>query len=118
MATSKELKRQEGEQGLAPASFMAAPRFEVIEKEGNLVVRGELPGLEQKDVKINVEDGALSIQGEKRSEHEETRQGWFSSERSYSSFQRRIPLPDDVEASSCNVTFEDGILEVTLKKRQ
>jgi HSP20 family protein len=118
MAQGKELKRTGAEgKNIAPLSFFGrSPRFEVLEKDGNLVVRGELPGLEKKDVKVNVADGALTIEGEQRTEREENRDGWFTSERSYSSFSRRFPLPKDVDASKCDTRFEDGVLEVTLKK--
>ena len=106
--------------GLDHESTGAAQRAfgdDVVEKDGNVVVRGELPGLEKKDVKVNVADGALTIEGEQRNEREENGDGWFTSERSYSSFSRRIPLPEGIDGGSCDTRFEDGVLEVTLKKR-
>lgn len=91
------------------------PQVEVFERNGNLVVRADLPGLDRNDVKVNVEDDAITIQGERRAEHEEKREGYFHSERSYGSFQRRVPLPRGADASSCDATFDNGVLEVTVK---
>jgi HSP20 family protein len=102
--------------GLTPlANTGWAPQVEVFEKDGNLVVRADLPGLDRNDVKVNVDDGALTIEGERKTEHEEKREGYFHSERSYGSFARRVPLPRGVDASACDATFENGVLEVTLK---
>lgn len=92
-----------------------SPEVEMLEKNGNLVVRADLPGLDRKDVKVNVDEGALTIEGERRSEKEEKREGYFHTERSYGSFQRRIPLPRGVDASSCDAKFENGVLEITMK---
>jgi HSP20 family protein len=117
MKSGKELKRHEGEQSLSPFAFTGSPHFEMLERDGNVVVRGELPGLEEKDVNVVVEDGALTITGEKRASSEEERAGFFHSQSSYSSFTRRIPLASDVDVSSMAKRFDDGVLEVTLAKR-
>jgi HSP20 family protein len=92
-----------------------SPQVEVFERGGNLVVRADLPGLEPKDVHVNVDDGALTIEGERRAEHEEKQEGYYRSERSYGSFQRRIPLPRGADAAGCDAKFENGVLEVTMK---
>ena len=91
-----------------------APPIEVSERGGQLVVRAELPGLARKDVKVEVSDDALTIQGERRQEREEKRKGFYRSERTYGSFYRQIPLPEGVDASSAKASFKDGILEVTM----
>ena len=91
-----------GERGLQPLTRgLWAPQVEVFERGNNVVVRAELPGLSREDVDVEVED-----------EHD----GYFRSERSYGSFYRALPLPEGVEASACNATFKDGVLEVTLPK--
>ena len=117
MTRGKELKRDEGERSPSPLTFLG-PELDVIERAGSFVVEGSLPGFEEKDVDVKVEDGVLAIRGERRAEREENDEGWYSSERSYSSFERRFPLPEDVDTNACNVRFVDGILEVTLPKRQ
>ena len=95
-----------------------SPEIEMFEKNGNLVVRADLPGLDRKDVEVNVDEGALVIQGERRTEHEDKREGYFHSERSYGSFQRRIPLPRGADASSCEAKFDNGVLEITMRVPQ
>jgi HSP20 family protein len=93
------------------------PQVEVFQRDENLVVRADLPGLESKDVNVEVDDTALTIKGERKTEHEEKREkeGYFHSERSYGSFERRIPLPSGVDRSSIDASFQNGVLEVTLK---
>jgi HSP20 family protein len=91
-----------------------APAVEVSERGGKLVVRAELPGLSKKDVKVEVREDALVIQGERRQEREEKKKGYFRSERSYGSFFRQIPLPEGIDPASATATFKDGVLEVAM----
>ena len=95
-----------------------SPQVEVFEREDRLVVRADLPGLTKDDVKVEVADGALSISGERRQEHEEKREGFYRSERSYGSFYRRIPLPEGASADDATATFNNGVLEITLQAPQ
>ena len=88
------------------------PALEVCEKDGKLLVRADLPGLKREDVRVHVDEDGLCIEGERKTEHEETRGGYFHSERSYGSFQRRIPLPRGADVSTCDASFDDGVLEV------
>ena len=90
-----------------------APDVEVFERQGELVVRADLPGLTRDDVKLDVTEKAITIDGERRQEHEETEEGYYRSERSYGRFTRRIPLPDNVDIDTANAQFRDGVLEVT-----
>lgn len=91
-----------------------APPVEVSERGGQLVIRAELPGLTKKDVRVEVRDDALTIEGERRQEREEKRKGFYRSERSYGSFFRQIPLPEGTDAGSAKAAFKDGVLEVTM----
>jgi HSP20 family protein len=91
-----------------------SPQLEVFERDGQMIVRADLPGLGKDDVKVNIEDNALTIQGERRQEHEENREGWRHSERSYGSFYRSIPLPEGVDAENAKANFRDGVLEITM----
>jgi HSP20 family protein len=91
------------------------PQIEVVEKNGNLLVRADLPGLRADDVDVELADDALVIQGERKNERESSEGGVYHTERVYGSFVRRIPLPRGVDASSCDAKFENGVLEVTLK---
>ena len=106
--------------GLQRPNFASlwAPQLEVFERANNLVVRAELPGLSREDVDVELDEDALIIRGERRSDVEDEDDGFYHSERSYGSFYRAIPLPEGIEPSGCNATFKDGVLEVTLPKPQ
>lgn len=91
-----------------------SPTIEVFQREGNLVVRAELPGLNKDDVQAEVTDEGLVIHGERKSEHEERREGLYRSERSYGQFYRLIPLPDDIDAEQVRAQFNQGVLEITI----
>lgn len=91
------------------------PQVEVLEREGKLIVRADLPGVKQEDVRVRIEDDVLWLSGERRSDRTEEGEGYWRSERSYGSFERAIPLPPNVDASACDASFESGVLEVQLK---
>jgi len=95
-----------------------APQTEVFERDGQLVVRADLPGLRKEDVHIDVEIDSLVIRGERKSEHEENRSGIYHTERSYGSFYRELPLPEGVNPDEVRATFQNGVLEVTLPAPQ
>jgi HSP20 family protein len=90
------------------------PQIEVSEKQGNLVVCADLPGLKKEDVQLEVHDDQLVLQGERRNESSQTEGGIYRTERSYGSFYRTIPLPDGVNPDQVRATFKDGVLEVTV----
>jgi HSP20 family protein len=101
--------------GLGPAGRgMWTPQIEVFERGNQLVVRADLPGIKRDDLQVEVQDGALILQGERRSEHEENREGLYRSERSYGSFYRAIPLPEGVNPDDVHGNFQNGVLEVTM----
>jgi HSP20 family protein len=91
------------------------PQVEMFQRGSDLVVRADLPGMKKEDLHVDVTDDVLTIQGERRHEQEEDREGWYRSERSYGSFHRSIPLPDGTIADSAKASFKDGVLEVTLQ---
>ena len=91
-----------------------APPVEVRESSGNLVVTAELPGLNKEDVKVEVTEDAIVIQGERKREVEEERHGIHRSERYYGAFYREIPLPQGVKADQAKAQFNNGLLEVTI----
>jgi HSP20 family protein len=99
-----------GEFGRSPWS----PEIEVFERGGQLVIRADLPGLNRDDVKVNVTDDSLIIQGERRQEFEENEEGYYRSERSYGSFYRSIPLPEGINEEEVKANFRDGVLEITM----
>jgi HSP20 family protein len=91
-----------------------SPAVEVFEREGHLVVRAELPGLKSEDVKVEMTDEGLIIQGERKREHEERGEGFYRSERSYGQFYRLIPLPEEANAEEAKAEFNQGVLEVSV----
>lgn len=95
-----------------------SPQVEAFQRGDKFVVRADLPGMKKDDVKVEVENNVLTISGERADEHEENREGFYRSERSYGQFYRSIPLPEGVSADQCDATFKDGVLEVSLKSPQ
>ena len=94
---------------------MWSPQVEVFEREGQLVVRADLPGMTKDDINVDITDDALVIRGERKSEREENEEGYYRTERSYGSFYRQIPLPEGVNAENANATFRNGVLEITMQ---
>ena len=88
------------------------PQVEVRQRDNELVVRADLPGLEPDDVQVEVENNVLTLSGERRQEEEDEGEGYFRSERSYGSFYRAIPLPEGVKEDDVKATFDRGVLEV------
>jgi HSP20 family protein len=92
-----------------------APPVEVLERDGRLVVRADVPGLEKDDVNVEIDDDRLVISGERRQEREERREGSaYRSERVYGQFHRVIALPEGADAEHATATFKNGVLEVTM----
>jgi HSP20 family protein len=96
------------------AGSLWAPDIEVYQRNDEFVVRADLPGLKKEDIKIDVTDNALTIQGERRQEEETERRGVYRSERSYGSFYRTIPLPEGAITDQAKATFNSGVLEIAM----
>jgi HSP20 family protein len=109
-----------GESWLRPLREMATgfwPQLDVTETDKEIKVSAEIPGVEPKDIDVSVEDGMLTIKGEKKYEREEKEKGNYRMERSYGSFERAIELPAEVEESKAKAEFKKGMLRLTLAKR-
>ena len=92
------------------------PRIDVSETETAMNVTAELPGMEEKDVQLSLENDALVISGEKKNDVEEKGKNFHRIERSYGSFQRIIPLVSEIQADKVEAVFRNGVLTVTLPK--
>ena len=92
------------------------PSMDVSETDKEIEITAELPGLEEKDVQINVADNLLTIRGEKKAEKEEADTNYRLIERSYGSFERTLQLPDGVNADAIKATIAKGVLKVTVPK--
>jgi HSP20 family protein len=91
------------------------PRVDVFEREGALVVRADLPGLSKDDIRVDVDNDALVIHGERRQEREVEGSGAYRAERFHGTFRRVIPLPVGVDPDAVQASFENGVLEVSLR---
>ena len=92
-----------------------APAVDVLTKNGDLVVRAELPGVKQEDVDITLQDGLLTISGERKTETEEERGGYYVREHRYGSFSRSLSLPEGTDESKIHARYDNGVLEVTIE---
>lgn len=90
------------------------PKIEVLEKEGKLCVRADLPGVRKEDINIEVRDNTLFIKGERKHEHEEKKEGLFRSEKTYGSFFRAMRLPEGVDFKKVKADLKDGVLNVMI----
>jgi HSP20 family protein len=108
------LGRRRGRQG-GQQLAQWAPAVDVLTKDGDLVVRAELPGVKQEDVDITLQNGVLTISGEHKVDEEEDRGGYHVRERRYGSFRRSMTLPESTDESKVHARFEDGVLEVTVE---
>jgi HSP20 family protein len=93
------------------------PSIDVRETETEFVVEAELPGMDEKDVSVTMNNGVLTLKGEKKSEREEKKDSYYLSERHYGSFERSFQVADTVDAETVKATFEKGVLKVTMTKR-
>ena len=92
------------------------PSMDLVETESHYVLRADLPGLGEDDVAIELEDTVLTVSGERKSEHEEKKEGFHRVERSFGTFRRSLTLPDGVDADAIAATFDRGVLEVRVPK--
>ena len=92
------------------------PAMDLVEDEGHYVLRADLPGVSEDDVNVELEDDVLTISGERKSEHEERREGYHRVERASGSFSRALTLPEGVDADAIEAQFDKGVLEVRIPK--
>lgn len=92
------------------------PAMDLVEVEGDLVLRADLPGVDENDVAIEIRDGVLSISGQRNAEHEDKREGYHRVERAFGSFARSVTLPKGVDADAVTASFDRGVLEVRVPK--
>jgi HSP20 family protein len=111
---NREFERAAGDLGLRGGDAGWLPAVEVSENNGRLHVQAELPGLSPEEVRVEIGDNEIVIQGERRVEHEENRRGVRRTEREYGLFYRTIPLPEGAQVDQAKASFRNGLLEVTV----
>lgn len=99
------------------AGFAGLPAVDIIEKDDAFEITAELPGMDEKNIQVKLNQGNLTIKGEKKDEREEKKKDYHLSERHYGSFQRTFGLPDGVDAEKIEAHFTKGILTVRLPKK-
>jgi len=107
-------RSESGQNMLAVADW--APSVDISETDSTYLIKGEIPGVKKEDVKVTIQDGMLTIQGERKQEKEEKGKKFHRVECSYGSFARSFRVPDDADENSVKAEFKDGMLNVTLAK--
>lgn len=95
-----------------------APLVDIYEREGNIELKAELPGVDSKDVDVRVENNVLTLRGERRIDKEVKRESYHRVERAYGSFSRSFTLPSMVDTERIKAEFKDGVLHLTLPKKE
>jgi HSP20 family protein len=95
-----------------------APAVDVCETQNEYTIKAELPEVKKEDVKVTMQDGVLTIQGERKQEKEEKGKRYHRIERSYGSFLRSFDLPENVDESKAKADFKDGVLTLSLPKTE
>ena len=92
------------------------PKVDITETENNFLIAAELPGLDEKNVDLTLDDGTLTIKGEKKTEREDTQGEFYSIERSYGAFQRSFEVPTIIDENKVDASFSNGVLTVKMPK--
>lgn len=100
-----------------PAMLAASPRVDIVERDGAYVIEADVPGIAREDLHVSVDDGVLTISGERRQEKREDRSRFHRLERAYGSFIRSFTLPPDGDCTGLSASCHDGQLRVTVPRR-
>lgn len=110
------VRTESGSEMLATVDW--APSVDISETDTAYLVKAEIPGVKKEDVKVTIQDGMLTIHGERKQEKEEKGKRFHRVERCYGSFMRSFRVPDDADESKVKAEFKDGMLNVTLSKSE
>ncbi len=95
-----------------------SPLVDIIDKKDHILVKAELPGIDKKDIKISIGENVLTIKGEKKEEKEVKKEDYYCCESAYGAYSRTIDLPIEVDKNKSKATFKNGILEISLPKKE
>ena len=96
--------------------MMRAPRMDIYEDNGNVVAEVELPGVDPKDINVEVKDNILKVEARTEEKKEEKRKGYYQKEMSWGFYKRAVPLPVEVIGEKAEATYKEGILKVVIPK--
>lgn len=113
---ARPVTKTSGKEALTVADWM--PTVDISETDGEYVIKAELPEVKKDDVKVTLEDGILTIQGERRREKDEKTTKYHRVERSYGSFARSFSLPDQVDENGVKADYKDGMLNLRIPKSE
>lgn len=94
------------------------PAVDIKEEDTQFLLHVDIPGVDANNIEVHMEDGVLSIKGERKTEHTENKQGYKRVERSYGSFYRRFSLPDSTDAENIKAKSKNGVLEISIAKSE
>jgi HSP20 family protein len=101
-----------------PSNRPWSPAVDIFETEHELVLKADVPEIEMKDIDVQVENGTLTLKGERKFEQEQKGRGYHRMERGYGSFVRAFTLPDSVDVDKVKAEYKSGVLTVTLSKKE
>lgn len=97
---------------------MVVPSVDVFERQGEIIVKADIPGVEKDNIDITITKDHLTVKGEVKKEEEVKQEDYYSVERSWGSFSRTIPLPPDADSAKAKATFKNGVLELVFPKKE
>ena len=103
--------------GRGAGADVMIPELDVRDNGQQLVIEADLPGVSEKDVSVTMAGGLLTIRGEKKTDHEEKKDNYYLSERSFGSFERSLRLPDTLDEDKIEAKFDKGVLRIVIAKR-
>jgi HSP20 family protein len=92
------------------------PAMDLVETKDAFVLKADLPGLDENDINLEVEDGVLTVSGERKAEHEEKKEGYYRVERAFGAFRRSLTLPEGVDPEAVSAEFDKGVLAIRIPK--
>jgi HSP20 family protein len=108
----------EGEEGSAIATSDWIPAVDIKETEKAFILHADVPGVDAKDIDVHMENGILTIKGERETEKKEEREGYKRVERQFGAFYRRFSLPDTADADKISAKCKNGVVEITIPKKE
>jgi HSP20 family protein len=92
------------------------PAMDLVEAGDQFVLRADLPGMSEEDIEIELEEGTLTVSGERKADHEQREEGFYRVERSFGPFSRSLTLPKGIDADAVSASFDRGVLEIRIPK--